>query len=40
MVHARDEAGFEAAATMITRAVTIGEGGAVIGALVQARIAG
>jgi thymidine phosphorylase len=40
MVHARDEAGFAAAAAMIGRAVTIGEGGAVIGALVQARIAG
>jgi thymidine phosphorylase len=40
MVHARDEAGFAAAAAMIGEAVTIGEGGAVIGALVQARITG
>jgi len=40
MIHARDEAGFDAAAAMISKAVTLGEGGAVIGALVQARITG
>ncbi|MBL8571203.1 MAG: thymidine phosphorylase [Phreatobacter sp.] len=40
MIHARDEAGFDAAAAMIAKAVTLGAGGAVIGALVQARITG
>ncbi len=40
MIHARDEAGFAAAAAMIAQAMTVGEGGAVIGALVQARITG
>lgn len=40
MVHARDETGFAAAAAMIDRAVTIGAGGALVGALVQARITG
>jgi thymidine phosphorylase len=40
LVHARDEAGFAAASGMIAGAVTIGEGGAVVGALVQARITG
>ncbi len=40
LVHARNEAGFAAAAAMISRAVTIGEGGSLIGALVQARITG
>ncbi|MGL4288162.1 MAG: thymidine phosphorylase [Phreatobacter sp.] len=40
MVHSRDEAGFDAAAAMIQGAVGIGQGGALVGALVQARIAG
>jgi thymidine phosphorylase len=40
MVHSRDGAGFETAARMVREAVTLGEGGAVIGALVQARIVG
>ncbi|QCK85150.1 thymidine phosphorylase [Phreatobacter aquaticus] len=40
MVHGRDEAGFEAASRLVRDAVTLGEGGAVVGALVQARIAG
>lgn len=40
MVHSRDEAGFDAAAAMIHGAVTIADGGALVAALVQARIAG
>ncbi|MBN8938404.1 MAG: thymidine phosphorylase [Rhizobiales bacterium] len=40
MVHSRDAAGFDAAAAMIHGAVSIGHGGALVGALVQARIAG
>lgn len=39
LVHARDEAGFAAAASALAGAVTISDDGAVIGALVQARIA-
>ncbi|MGQ3359426.1 MAG: thymidine phosphorylase [Phreatobacter sp.] len=40
LVHGRDEAAMAAAAAMIAGAVTIGEGGAAVGALVQARIVG
>jgi thymidine phosphorylase len=40
LVHGRDEGTIAAAAAMIERAVTLGDGGAAIGALVQARIAG
>lgn len=40
LVHGRDEGTIAAAAAMIERAVTLGEGGAAVGALVQARIAG
>ncbi|WP_439572325.1 thymidine phosphorylase [Phreatobacter sp.] len=40
MIHGRDAATMQAAARMVERAVTLGEGGAVVGALVQARIAG
>ena len=40
LVHGRDEGTIAAAAAMIGEAVTIGEGGAAVGALVQARIAG
>lgn len=40
MIHARDEGAYAAAAGMVRQAVTIGEDGAVIGALVQARITG
>ncbi|QCI64768.1 thymidine phosphorylase [Phreatobacter stygius] len=40
MVHSRDEAGFDAAAAMIHAAITLDHGGALVGALVQARIAG
>jgi thymidine phosphorylase len=39
LIHGRDEAAMEAAAARVAGAVTLGEGGAVIGALVQARIA-
>lgn len=38
MVHSRDEAGFAAAAAMLTEAITVDHGGALVGALVQARI--
>lgn len=40
MIHGRDPAAMDAAARMVEAAVTVGEGGAVVGALVQARIAG
>lgn len=40
LIHGRDEATMAAAARMIEVAVMLGEGGAVIGALVQARITG
>lgn len=39
LIHGRDEAAMAAAAARVAGAVTLGEGGAVIGALVQARIA-
>jgi thymidine phosphorylase len=39
LIHGRDEAAMAVAAARVAGAVTLGEGGAVIGALVQARIA-
>jgi thymidine phosphorylase len=40
LIHGRDEATMAAAAAMIADAITLGEGGAAVGALVQARITG
>jgi thymidine phosphorylase len=40
LIHGRDEAAMTAAAAMVSDAVTLGEGGAAVGALVQARITG
>ncbi len=40
LVHGRDEATMAGVAAMIERAVSLGDGGAAVGALVQARIAG
>ncbi len=40
LVHGRDDAAIAAASAMLADAVTLGEGGAAIGALVQARITG
>ncbi|MBX9991076.1 thymidine phosphorylase [Phreatobacter oligotrophus] len=40
LVHGRDDAAIAAASAMLAEAVTLGEGGAAIGALVQARITG
>jgi thymidine phosphorylase len=40
LIHGRDDAAIASAAAMIGRAVTLGDGGAAVGALVQARIAG
>ena len=40
LIHGRDDDAIASAAAMIGRAVTLGDGGAAVGALVQARIAG